>query len=323
VNASSTHDTKRGEDVRARLNALTAMHGEWLSLVNQWRQENAAIRLKNMPDDNDEYFIYQTIAGSYPLAEEDIKPYRDRLRDYLQKALREGKQHSNWTEPNEEYENAAIHFAHSLVEKNSVFLKSFLPFFSKISDYGMIVSFGQLVLKFTCPGMPDVYQGTEMWDLSLVDPDNRRAVDYDFRINALNHIQAPHTLWKTRAGGEIKLALLQRLNIIRNRYNDVLTDGEYLPVQLEGKYAQHAIAFIRRNKSGSLLVAVPLHFAKADHRDKHMDMPVADWEDTALILQEKSTAQWQDLINEVELSINGKLMLNDAFRKFPALILKS
>jgi maltooligosyltrehalose synthase len=323
MNASSTHDTKRGEDVRARLNALTALHGEWLSLAKQWRQENAGAKHNGMPDDNDEYFIYQAIAGSYPLAEQDLPPYRDRICDYLQKALREAKQHTNWTDPNEEYEKAAIDFAHALIEKNSTFLKSFVPFLSKISDYGMIISFGQLVLKFTCPGIPDVYQGTEMWDLSLVDPDNRRPVDYDLRTRALNQIRPPHTLWETRTNGEIKLALLQQLNIIRNRYNDLLIEGEYVPVQIEGKYAQHAIAFVRRSRSGSLLVAVPLHFAKVDSYGAHAEIPVADWEDTALILPEESASRWEDLINGGEITCADRLSLNEAFQKFPAMILKS
>jgi maltooligosyltrehalose synthase len=312
LNASSTHDTKRGEDVRARLNALTAMYPEWITLVEKWRDENSALKENGMPDDNDEYFIYQTIAGSYPLPEQDIAPYHDRLRDYLQKALREAKVHTNWTEPNEAYENAAIKFAHSLIEKNSPFLNSFLPFFSKISDYGMKISFGQLVMKFTCPGVPDIYQGTEMWDLSLVDPDNRRPVDYAVRAQALDQRKTPDALWDVRSNGEIKLALLQRLNIIRNRYNDVLSDGDYLPVQLEGKHAQHAIAFIRRNKSTSLLVAVPLHLGR-----------VTQWEDTALLMPEMSASRWEDLINGGEVMCQNKLSLNDAFQKFPALIIKS
>jgi maltooligosyltrehalose synthase len=312
INASSTHDTKRGEDVRARLNALTAMYPEWITLVENWRRENAALKQNGMPDDNDEYFIYQTIVGSYPLLDKDVEPYHDRLRDYLQKALRETKVHSNWTEPNEAYENAAIRFAHALINNNSSFLQSFQPFFSKISDYGMKISFAQLILKFTCPGIPDIYQGTEMWDLSLVDPDNRRPVDYSLRAKALDHIQSPPELWDARSNGEIKLALLQRLNIIRNRYIDVLTDGEYVPVQLEGKHAQHAIAFIRQNKSTSLLVAVPLHLAR-----------VENWEDTALIMPTGAASRWENLITGAEIRPANKLSLNEVFQEFPAMIIKS
>lgn len=187
MNGTSTHDTKRGEDVRARLNALSCFYSEWIEAVHSWMKENNSLKTNGLPDKNDEYFIYQTLIGSHPIPDDnkEIEAYPERLKEYFQKALREAKVNSNWAEPNTEYEEACINFANKLLAKDSSFNKLFQPLFEKVCYYGMINSVAQLVLKFTCPGVPDIYQGTELWDLSLVDPDNRRPVDYDKRLKIL------------------------------------------------------------------------------------------------------------------------------------------
>lgn len=258
LNGTSTHDTKRGEDVRARLNALTCFYDEWSALVKKWMEENKKLKTNGWPDNNDEYLIYQTLAGSYPGPEDN---YNDRLNEYLRKALREAKIHSNWAEPNEEYEQACIAFTQKILEGNSVFKKTFLPFFEKISFYGMFNSFGQLILKFTCPGIPDIYQGTELWDLSLVDPDNRRAVDYDIRMKMLEQEQPLDKLIKTYQSGEVKMALLQKLLQIRNQYTELLTEGEYVPIYFQGKYKDHVLAFMRKHDRKAIIVIVPVTYA--------------------------------------------------------------
>jgi maltooligosyltrehalose synthase len=322
MNATSTHDTKRGEDVRARLNVLTDLEEEWIELTNQWRQENDSLKTNGWPDANDEYLIYQTIVGSYPLEEKDLGPYRRRIAGYLRKALREAKVHSNWTSPNEDYERAAIEFAHALIANESPFMHSFQPFFDKIADYGMINSFGQLILKFTCPGVPDIYQGTELWDLSLVDPDNRRPVDYSIRMKMISEHKSLQDLWTTRRNGQIKLWLLQCLNIIRNRYIDVFADGEYIPLTISGQFKNRAIGFIRKNRYTSILVLIPLNFATVHEYSGLHDVPVADWKDTKVLLPGQP-ADWENLLNEGYVKIDGELSLNEAFKTFPALILKS
>lgn len=263
LNATSTHDTKRGEDVRARLNAMTCFIDEWTALVRKWMQENKECKTNGWPDNNDEYLIYQTLAGSYPMQEENN--YSERLNSYFQKALREAKVHSSWSEPDTAYENACTVFVDNILEKNSSFRKTFIPFAEKIAFYGMLNSFGQLMLKFTCPGIPDIYQGTELWDLSLVDPDNRHAVNYEERIKILEQ-QTPLTeLFNNYRSGEVKLQLLHKLLQIRNEYQQLLTEGEYIPVYIDEKYNGHVLAFMRKHDRSAIFVAVPVTYALIEH----------------------------------------------------------
>lgn len=260
MNGSSTHDTKRGEDVRARLNALSCFPEEWTNLVNSWITQNEELKSNGWPDKNDEYFIYQTIAGSHPVPDDNVElnAYPQRFADYLRKALREAKVHTTWAEPNAAYEDACIAFTHKLLDKNSSFKKTFDPFFQKISHYGITNSLAQLVLKFTCPGVPDIYQGTELWDLSLVDPDNRRPVDFEKRMEILN---SGGSTW---ANGEIKLSVLHKLLQIRNKYTDVLTHGEYVPLKVVGKYSSHVIAFMRKHGRSAIVVIAPTNVGLID-----------------------------------------------------------
>jgi maltooligosyltrehalose synthase len=262
MNTTSTHDTKRGEDVRARLNALTCFQEEWSSLVRNWMIENQKLKSNGCPDRNDEYFIYQTLAGSFPTTVDarTLNKYETRLAAYLEKALREAKTHSYWTNPDNAYEQATIRFTRNLLH-SPAFNKTFKPFVEKITHYGMINSFGQLVLKFTCPGIPDTYQGTERWDLSLVDPDNRQPVNYDDRARALAKNNSFDELWNNRAGGEIKLTLLHQLMRIRYEHNDIFTSGDYVPLNAHDENSQHILAFMRRLNKKAILVIVPTHYA--------------------------------------------------------------
>ncbi len=177
MNTTSTHDTKRGEDVRARLNVLTEIPEIWFAYVNAFRDINHALKTHNCPDPNDEYFIYLTLLGMYPIPGQPDEDVGERLQEYIPKALREAELNSNWTNPDEDYEEKVSDFAHSLLDKNMPFWKVFTDLHTKISDFGIINSITQLILKCTNPGLPDIYQGTELWDLSLVEPDNRRPVD--------------------------------------------------------------------------------------------------------------------------------------------------
>lgn len=329
MNATSTHDTKRGEDVRARLNVITDLHTEWIALVKEWRQHHAEWKKNGAPDDNDEYFIYQTIAGSYPmftgdgLNTEEKEIYAQRLKDYLQKALREAKIHTTWTEPNSEYEDAAIAFAHRLLEQGTPFYKSFMPYLKKITDYGIMNSFAQCILKFTCPGVPDVYQGTELWDMSLVDPDNRRPVDYALRQRMLQDGSSFPILWKSRWNGAIKLKLLHQLEKIRNRYMDVFAEGEYIPLETEGELKENVIAYLRKSRHVAVLVAIPLHLAAIhEYRHDSEEIPAIDWKDTKIILPDGLINKWEDLLDESEIKLEKEISVNSLFRKFPAAIIK-
>lgn len=259
LNGTSTHDTKRGEDMRARLNAVTCFYDEWETLVRRWMKENKQFKTNGWPDNNDEYFVYQTLVGSYPPEHQDN--YQDRLREYFQKAFREAKVHSDWNEPDTEYENACISFINKIPAENSTFRETFKPFSDKIALYGMYNSFGQTILKFTCPGIPDIYQGTELWDLSLVDPDNRRKVDYDLRMKLVEKQSSFDELVKNFQSGEVKMQLLHNLLRIRNEYADILTEGEYIPIDIDEKYNGHVLTFVRKHDHSAIFVSVPLTYA--------------------------------------------------------------
>jgi maltooligosyltrehalose synthase len=222
-------------------------------------EENRKFKTNGWPDDNDEYFVYQTIAGSYPFEHEN--DYIDRLNAYFQKALREAKRHSNWANPNADYENATVNFINKILDNDSTFRKTFIPFLEKVNIFGVFNSLGQLMLKFTCPGIPDIYQGTELWDLSLVDPDNRRPVDYNSRRKILEQDAAFDELLKNYRTGEVKLHLMHRLLQIRNEYEQILTEGEYVPVTIDEKYNGHVLTFMRKHDRSAIFVSVPVTYA--------------------------------------------------------------
>lgn len=322
LNGSSTHDTKRGEDARARLHALTGLYEEWMPLSNKWFEENTALKNNGAPDANDEYLIYQTLVATHPYplssAQHETADYPARLKEYLHKALREAKLHSSWSSPNEAYENACVGFANRLLDPQHDFWKTFEPFLKKVADYGMINSFAQLVLKFFCPGVPDVYQGTELWDLSLVDPDNRRPVDYQLRADMLGKNSPISDLWASRETGEIKLKLLQLLLRARNQHAEWLSSGEYLPLEVSGKYSAHVLAFLRRQDSHMLLLAVPLNTALMHHRysDRSEATWCWDWEDTMIALPAGGEGQWKDLLHERSLPLTQAVPANEIFRGF-------
>ncbi|NJW54439.1 hypothetical protein, partial [Salinimicrobium oceani] len=190
INATATHDTKRGEDSRMRIDVLSEIGEEWFENIGQWKKTGENLRKeKNIPDANEEYFIYQMLIGAWPFSGEPGEEFLERSTAYLQKVLREAKVNSSWAQPDENYEEQVYDFLKKLVKKDE-FLDSFGKFHRKIAAYGAIKSLSQSLLKITAPGIPDVYQGTELWDLSYVDPDNRRPVDYQLRKQYLEEIKA-------------------------------------------------------------------------------------------------------------------------------------
>ncbi|CAM4125553.1 4-alpha-glucanotransferase/malto-oligosyltrehalose synthase,TIGR02401 [Pedobacter westerhofensis] len=292
MNGTSTHDTKRGEDVRARLNVLTDQPELWIAKVKEWRKLNKEIA--GGLDANDEYFIYQTLTGSYPMPGMEPDNYTERLQAYLEKALREGKVNSNWTDPDTDYEGLVKEFILGILDQSAPFWKSFAAFHRKIADFGILNSLSQLVLKFTCPGMPDTYQGTELWDLSLVDPDNRRPVDYQQRQEWLQELAAGgdlKALWEERYNGKIKLYLTHLLLEQLKPFADLLSSGEYLPLEVKGRFANEVFAFARKKDKQWLVVAVPLHPAQ---RMKELELDM-DWGDTSITLPLRSSFHWKNL----------------------------
>ncbi len=328
LNATSTHDTKRGEDARARLNVLTDLADEWIQTVSEWKQENTFLKQNNSPDVNDEYFIYQSLVGAYPMlaAEEDDLP--ERLSQYLEKALREAKTNSNWTTPNTEYETAAKEFALKLLDKNGSFREGFQKLHDNIVDHGIINSLSQVILKFTCPGVPDVYQGCELWDLSFVDPDNRRPVNYEERRRFLEVIEATENkeqlisgLWNDRYTGQIKLWLVHTLMHLRRQQPELFSAGEYIPLQVEGAYKEHIIAFARRYKQASYVVVLPLHTAVIC-KEQQCNVLDIDWRDTKITLPEQTSSEWLHILSGFSDEHSGSISVQHLFKQIPFAILK-
>ena len=258
LNATSTHDTKRGEDVRARINVLSEMPDEWLKKLRTWIKINQGKKKRvqglAVPDRNDEYFLYQTLIGAFPFSDADYADFVQRIKEYIVKAVREAKVHTAWLKPDTEYEDAYVSFAERILARSqaNAFLKDIIPFCRRVSHYGMLNSLSQTLIKMTSPGVPDFYQGTELWDLNLVDPDNRRPVDFEKRRAMLAGIREEEgsnidrliqDLLSTREDGKIKLFLIYRALKARRTHREIFREGAYLPLESAGRFRSHVIAF--------------------------------------------------------------------------------
>ncbi|MGJ4928795.1 malto-oligosyltrehalose synthase [Bradyrhizobium sp. HKCCYLS2038] len=261
MTATATHDTKRGEDARTRLAALTELPNDWTSAVARWKTMNAphVVTEGNMraPSAAFEYMLYQTLVGIWPAAGSD-ESLPERLQAYALKAAREGKEETSWLNPNEAYENGLRLFIERILdrERSGEFLQSLETVARRLALLGALSSLTQLTLKATMPGVPDFYQGTEFWDLSMVDPDNRRPVDFAARAQALRDSETPD--WADLADhwpdGRVKLAWTRHLLKLRNALPGVFTDGSYEPLEVTGRDAQHVIAFARRRGREAVIV---------------------------------------------------------------------
>ncbi|MDP9366041.1 MAG: malto-oligosyltrehalose synthase, partial [Chloroflexota bacterium] len=253
--ASSTHDTKRSEDVRARIDVLSELPREWRAALNRWarlnRRHKTRIGGRPAPDRADEYLLYQTLLGAWPDEAEgrDGAEFADRIVAYLEKATREAQRRTDWTNPDEAYEEATRRFVRALLdpETGGPFLEDLASLRATVVHAGAFNALAQLLLKLSAPGVPDLYQGTELWDLSLVDPDNRRPVDFAERARLARALARRRTtsalareLVATKADGRIKLYLAQRALACRRERPDLFADGEYVPLAARGERAEHA-----------------------------------------------------------------------------------
>jgi (1->4)-alpha-D-glucan 1-alpha-D-glucosylmutase len=276
LSATATHDTKRGEDSRARLAVLTELPGEWADCVRAWRHQLRGAEPADAPPDvNDEYYFYQSLLGAWPpelcdvavLDASVLAAFKERLRGAMRKAVREAKRHSSWAIPNEHYEDSVSRLVDAALEPrpDNEFLAAFTPFASRIARLGVIVSLAQLALKLTAPGVPDIYQGCELWDFSLVDPDNRRPVDFAERARLLEAIDEElerdsaqaFAEWLRRwQDGRVKLAVTRTLTKLRSREPELFGAGEYAPCEVTGPRADEVVAYCRRRERRVVLTAV-------------------------------------------------------------------
>lgn len=314
---TSTHDTKRGEDVRARINVLSEIPEEWGRLVRRWSRLNRSRRHRTddgpAPSSNDEYLIYQTLLGSWPVefldegdpSEEEFAAYVARLHAYLTKAMREAKLHSSWSLPNLPYESGVERFVSAILDTahTNPFLASFVPFVRRVALAGMVNSLAQTVLKLTVPGVPDIYQGTELWDLSLVDPDNRRPVDFAHRVGLLEVVESfledggegdPRRfgdLLDSWPDGRIKLLVVAGILRVRQRYPQVFEGGDYAPLAVDGERAENVCAFLRTAPDCTLLVIVPRLMGGWTSTEGRPPLGQSVWTDTRIILPDAVAAR--------------------------------
>jgi len=323
LNATATHDTKRGEDVRARLQTLTAFPHTWMRAVKSWMNANVSYKTSGMPDVNDEYFIYQTLWGTFPMPGQSVSSYRGRLEAYLIKALREAKRHTDWTSPDLTYEEATHRFIRNILRPHTTFLQQFGALHRELADVAILNSLTQVVLKFTCPGVPDVYQGCEGWDLSFVDPDNRRKVDFTMRRKWQQRLkrikrsgmEEVTEWWNERYSGLLKYAITERLAQMRLS-NKAALQGDYEPVVAMGKQRKHVLAFTRRLDGDWLLVVVPIHINHPLIDYANSAKPI-DWGDTWIRLPEGAPRQWRNVVTDEVCETAGALRLNQALQRLP------
>jgi (1->4)-alpha-D-glucan 1-alpha-D-glucosylmutase len=337
MNATATHDTKRGEDVRARINVLSEIPKEWEAQLKTWQRVNRnkkpVVQGVRVPDRNDEYFLYQTLIGTFPLDQTQVPEFRDRLKNYLVKAVREAKVHTGWLKPDEDYENGTLAFVERLLDPGTAdpFLESFLAFQKRIGFYGMLNGLSQTLLKVTSPGVPDFYQGTELWDLTFVDPDNRRAVDFPRLARLLEGLirEAKKDLLGLLKGlvekmedGRIKLFLIYQSLQARKAHAALFEKGGYLAIEAEGARKGHVAAFARRRSEKWSITIIPL-FLTSVIAEGEPPMGEAVWVDTFLPLPPDAPENWRNAITGERVHVHHNLPVAEALNSFPVSLLIS
>ncbi len=342
--ATSTHDSKRSEDVRARINVLSEMPGLWKLHLRDWKRFNRIYKLsvngKPAPSPNDEYLLYQTLLGAWPSQplehEEDWKVFRERIEAYMLKALREAKENTSWINRNEGYEKAVSAFVQALLnpdEKNR-FLADFMPFQQGIAELGLWNSLSQTIIKLTSPGVPDIYQGNEMWELNLVDPDNRRPVDYAFRRQTFDAMRSRWSdpnesvvtdLLADPQDGRLKMYATWRTLCLRRKHPDLFSQGEYTGLAAEGSKAHNLIAFSRKTESATAIVIVPRLVSGLLGNSTSPPIGAEIWEDTRVLLpSDGPSSDLRNAFTGEAVSLHegrSAVDVSAAFGTFPAALL--
>ena len=348
---TSSHDTKRSEDVRARINVLSEMPRDWERAIQRWQSMNRAKKVEldgaEVPDPQEEYLLYQTLIGTWllqpvdeeahaqfvqrierymqtlisawplqPMDEEAHAQFVQRIERYMEKALKEAKLHTSWINPNEAYDQAVRQFVRDILspDGDNRFLADFRRFQGRIAQAGMWNSLSQTLLKITSPGVPDFYQGTELWDFSLVDPDNRRPVDFRTRVTMLDELQQRESkdltslvreLVARRTDGRIKLYITYKALNFRRGHRDLFEQGAYQPLTVSGAKEDHVLAFARHLGNCWALVAVPRLVVKLSPSAKP-PLGKRIWKETVLHLPEGAPNGWQNVFTGEALTVSDK-----------------
>jgi (1->4)-alpha-D-glucan 1-alpha-D-glucosylmutase len=342
LNSTCTHDTKRGEDVRARINVLSELPAEWRRRLNSWARWNVkrkrVVDRQSAPDRNEEIFLYETLLGAWPLTVAEMPAFGRRMKEYVIKATREAMVHTRWTRPNEGHERALTDFVAAIIKpgKANRFLTDFVKFQKKIAYFGMLNGLAQVLLKLTSPGVPDIYQGCELWDLRLVDPDNRGPVDFNRRTRLLEGIEKRaqesltdlcKDLTQVWQDGRAKLYLTWKALNLRRQHRELFFQGSFLSLQVSGKHAKNLIAFARRKGKDWTLTIVPRWLAHA-RAPMNWGRMAAFWRGTKISLPAKAPVRWENILSGdfVELAPGRQhpsLRVEDLLRDFPVACLKA
>lgn len=330
LNATATHDTKRGEDARTRLNVLSRIPGLWIEQVREWLDANKPFRTRagyrTAPQFNDEYFIYQSLLGGFPEDFQVTPEWIKRVRTFVTKALREGKANTTWSQPDTDYEEACLDFIDNILHPGHSFLPSLTRLAKMVSEHAMVYSLTQTLIKTTAPGIPDIYQGCELWDFSFVDPDNRRPVDFDKRMQFLFQLVVRQEggkealfdyLRQYRAEGIEKLYVIWRTLNFRRGHPDLFTEGVYVPVEITGPETR-AAAYARTDGTTWAIVVFPFGLVRPDAADA-----TQAWDEQFLILPEDAPEAWYNLFTGERLALVNALSLSSLFADFPVAMLVS
>jgi (1->4)-alpha-D-glucan 1-alpha-D-glucosylmutase len=342
LNATTTHDTKRSEDVRARINVLSQIPDAWQEHLERWVQWNAGHKRmvdgQSVPDRNEEIFLYQTLLGAWPYEKEEFESFAERMQAYAIKATREAMVHTRWTVPNFPHERALKRFVAAILKpvSENAFLCDFAAFQERIASHGMINGLSQTLLKMISPGVPDFYQGSELWDFRLVDPDNRRPVNFESRCVLLNSLQVRTTdeassllddLNKGWRDGRIKLYLIWKTLNFRRERLELFLKGDFLPVSVECSRRTNVAAFVRRYRGQWALAVVPRCLAEYENLADSAP-PDQFWSDTKICLASSAPTSWFNVFTGEQITTRSEkdqriITVDQLLRRFPVALLSS
>lgn len=338
--ATSTHDTKRSEDLRARVDVLSEIPGDWQKAVSRWtrfnRKYHRNIDGEAAPSRNDEWLFYQSLLGAWPLrppGEEEMATLVERLKSYMQKAIREAKLNTSWISPNLPYEEAVHAFVEEVLDSgNGRFLADFVAFHESVVDSGLFNAVSQVALKLTAPGFPDIYQGQELWDFSLVDPDNRRPVDFEHRRRLLDDVasraaeatsrrELSSHLTANPRDERLKLFVHYVLLQLRKRQPELFLEGDYVPLTVEGDLAEHVVAFARRVRQSpehSVVIVVPRLIHQVRGPERRSPKGLEFWGETQIVVGDALPSEIVNHFTTTTSTIrDGRLRVGEALEHFP------
>jgi (1->4)-alpha-D-glucan 1-alpha-D-glucosylmutase len=333
MNATTTHDTKRSEDVRARINVLSEIPGQWKERLERWSKLNSKYKTQvdgqQVPDRNEEVLLYQTLLGIWPTDGKEDHSLIERLQAYTVKATREAMVHTRWTLPNTAHEDALKKFVASILKAGSgdAFLRDFTPFQRTIAHSGMINGLTQALVKIISPGIPDFYQGSELWDLRLVDPDNRQPVDFAKRVSMLAAFQRPSESIGSYASdlaghsedGGIKLYTIWKALTLRRERPELFSKGAFVELKATGPSAEHVLAILRHIKREWVLLVAPRWLSRAGDEIR--------WRETAVPLPDSAPSSWENIFTGAKTTTGDEraksLRVDQLLKHFPLALLSS